>query len=107
MGVTGARLLSINSSTGAVTLTANPDYEGKPSYSFTVTATDTASNVSSAQAVTLAILNKDRSEERRAATERTTAIAENRGADQMVNTVVADEAPDVGYLSDGTALPLT
>ena len=49
---------SINSSTGAVTLTANPDYESKSSYSFTVIATDAASNASE-QAVTLAITDVD------------------------------------------------
>ena len=35
---------SIDNSTGAVTLTANPNYETKSSYSFTVVATDTAGN---------------------------------------------------------------
>ncbi|MDC6171481.1 cadherin repeat domain-containing protein, partial [Paucibacter sp. XJ19-41] len=45
---------SINASTGAVSLTGNPDYETKSSYSFTVVATDAAGNASE-QAVTLAI----------------------------------------------------
>jgi methionine-rich copper-binding protein CopC len=45
---------SINASTGAVTLTGDPDFEAKSSYSFTVLATDTAGN-SSEQAVSLAI----------------------------------------------------
>ena len=49
---------SINSSTGAVTLTANPDYESKSSYSFTVIATDAAGNASE-RAVTLAITDVD------------------------------------------------
>ena len=35
-----AGLLSVNASTGVVTLTADPDYENKNSYSFTVTASD-------------------------------------------------------------------
>jgi len=48
--------LTINSSSGAVTLTANPDYETKNSYSFTVVATDAASN-SSEKAVMLQINN--------------------------------------------------
>lgn len=47
-------LISIDSTTGAVTLTANPDFETKSSYSFNVIATDAAGN-SSTQAVTLAI----------------------------------------------------
>ena len=45
---------SINGSTGAVTLTANPNFEAESSYSFTLVATDTAGN-NSEQAVTLAI----------------------------------------------------
>jgi hypothetical protein len=49
-------LISIDSTTGAVTLIANPDFETKPSYSFNVIATDAAGN-SSTQAVTLAITN--------------------------------------------------
>ena len=35
-------LLSANSATGVVKLTADPDYETQSSYSFTVTATDAA-----------------------------------------------------------------
>ena len=49
---------SINASTGAVTLTANPDYESKASYAFTVIATDAAGNASE-QAVTLSITDVD------------------------------------------------
>ena len=37
-----ASLLSVNSASGVVSLTANPDYETKNSYSFTVTASDAA-----------------------------------------------------------------
>ena len=48
--------LSINATSGAVTLTTNPDYEAKTSYSFTVVATDAANNASE-KAVTLAINN--------------------------------------------------
>ena len=48
--------LTINASTGAVTLTVNPDFENKSSYSFTVVATDAASNASE-KAVTLAVSN--------------------------------------------------
>ncbi|MDC6170173.1 beta strand repeat-containing protein, partial [Paucibacter sp. XJ19-41] len=49
---------SINASTGAVSLTGNPDYETKTSYSFTVLATDAAGNASE-QAVSLAINDVD------------------------------------------------
>ena len=50
-----AVLLSVNSSNGNVTLTANPDYETKNSYSFTATATDASGNVSAATTVTFSI----------------------------------------------------
>ena len=51
--------LSINSSSGAGKPTANPDFETKASYSFTVVATDVAGNPAE-QAVTLAITNVDK-----------------------------------------------
>ncbi|MDQ8205599.1 cadherin domain-containing protein, partial [Pelagicoccus sp. SDUM812003] len=46
--------LSIDANSGAVTLTGDPDYETKSSYSFTVVATDDAGNATE-QAVSLAI----------------------------------------------------
>jgi hypothetical protein len=49
-------LLSIDANTGEVKLLANPNYEVKPSYSFTVVATDAAGNTSE-QPVSLAIIN--------------------------------------------------
>ena len=52
MGGTDAALLAVNAATGVVTLTANPDYETKNSYSFTVTATDDSGNTSAATTVT-------------------------------------------------------
>ncbi|MDO6805361.1 cadherin repeat domain-containing protein, partial [Wenyingzhuangia sp. 1_MG-2023] len=53
-----AAYFSINSATGEVTLLADADYETKPSYSFTVTATDGAGNHTD-QSVTLAVNNLD------------------------------------------------
>ncbi|MDY0924727.1 cadherin repeat domain-containing protein, partial [Leclercia sp. CFBP8987] len=50
--------LTIDPITGAVTLTGNPDFENKASYSFTVVATDAVGNASS-QKVTLGINNLD------------------------------------------------
>ena len=50
---TDAALLSVNAG-GVVTLTSNPDYETKNSYSFTVTATD-AAGTSNATTVTFSI----------------------------------------------------
>src|SRR5437868_2066673 len=53
-GGTDAAAFTINASTGAVTLTGNPDFEAQPSYSFDVVATDAAGNAVT-QTVTLAI----------------------------------------------------
>ena len=55
-GVGDAAVLTINPNTGAVTLTANPNYEVKLSYSFTVLASDGV-NTPTEKAVTLAINN--------------------------------------------------
>ncbi len=55
---TDAGLLSVNASTGVVTLTADPDYETKSSYSFTVTASDD-SGISLPTEVTLQIIDLD------------------------------------------------
>ena len=57
---TDAGLLSVNASTGVVTLTADPDYETQFSYSFTVTATDEA-GTSNATTVTFSITDVDES----------------------------------------------
>ncbi|KZR98612.1 putative Protocadherin Fat 2/sw, partial [Daphnia magna] len=53
-----ATQFSINSATGAVTLTESPNFEAKPGYSFTVVATDAAGNTAE-RAVTLAVSNVD------------------------------------------------
>ena len=50
-----ASSLSLNTITGVVRLDAYPDYEIKPSYSFTVTASDAAGNTSDAATVTFSI----------------------------------------------------
>lgn len=57
IGGTDASLLTVDAATGVVTLTADPDYESKSSYSFTVTASDAANNTSTATAVTFSITN--------------------------------------------------
>ena len=56
---TDASLLSVNSSTGVVTLIADPDYETKNSYSFTVTASDVVGNTSDPTTVTFSINDLD------------------------------------------------
>tara|TARA_R110002074_G_scaffold139535_2_gene285331 strand:+ start:2310 stop:4337 length:2028 start_codon:yes stop_codon:yes gene_type:complete len=53
---TDASLLSVNATSGVVTLLADPDYENKSSYSFDVTATD-GTNTSDPLTVTFSISN--------------------------------------------------
>ena len=90
---------SINSSTGAVTLTGSPDFEAKPSYSFTVVATDAAGNASE-QAVTLAVTNVDDTEPTFSSGAIATAIAENSAAGSVVYTAAA---ADTDFIAPNTA----
>ena len=87
-------LFSINASTGAVTLTSNPDYESKASYSFTVVATDAAGNASS-QTVTLGINNLDDAAPTITSGTTATAIDENSGAGQVIYTATATDSADI------------
>ncbi|WP_323922770.1 beta strand repeat-containing protein, partial [Aeromonas caviae] len=89
-----AALFSINASTGAVTLTGNPDYETKASYSFTVVATDAAGNASE-QVVILGINNLDDTAPTITSAATATAISENSGAGQVVYTVTSTDTDDV------------
>ena len=54
IGGTDVALLAVNPTTGVVNLTADPDYEARNSYSFTVTASD-AAGTSTATTVTFSI----------------------------------------------------
>ena len=98
-----ASAFSINSSTGVVTLTANPDYETKSSYSFTVVATDAAGN-NTEKPVTLAITNVDEVGPVFSSSATATAIAENSGAGQVVYTA---NASDTDFISPNTANSVT
>ena len=86
--------LSINSATGEVRLTGNPNYEGQSSYSFTVLASDGV-NPASEQAVSLSIVNVD--EVAPSITSGSTAgsLNENSGASQVVYTATASDAADI------------
>ena len=85
--------MSIDSASGAVTLTGNPDEESQASYSFTVTATDAASN-SSEQAVTLSVTDLD--EVAPSITSSATGlVVEDSGANKVVYTVTSDDSGDV------------
>ncbi|MBL0517122.1 beta strand repeat-containing protein [Aeromonas caviae] len=98
-----AALFSINAATGAVTLTGNPDYETKESYSFTVVATDAAGNASE-QVVTLGINNLDDTAPTITSAATATAISENSGAGQVVYTVTSTDSGDVSTGSTSYSL---
>ena len=55
LGGTDAAAFDIDATTGAVSIKASPDYETKSSYSFSVTATDPANNLSIAQNMSLTV----------------------------------------------------
>ena len=86
---TDAALLVVNASTGVVTLTADPDYETKDSYSFNVTAIDAASNTSPATTVTFSITNVDEAIPTITSGATGTGLAENSGAGQPIYTITA------------------
>src|SRR5690606_896159 len=89
-GADAARF-SINASSGAVTLTANPDFETQSSYSFNVVATDAAGNASTRD-VTLAVNNLDEVEPTITSGAVATAIDENSGAGQLVYTATSTDS---------------
>ncbi|MDQ8205855.1 cadherin repeat domain-containing protein, partial [Pelagicoccus sp. SDUM812003] len=86
--------LSIDANTGAVALTGNPDHETKPSYSFTVVATDAAGNATE-QAVSLAINDLDEIAPSITSSNTATAINENSGAAQVIYTATSVDSADV------------
>ncbi len=85
---TDAGLLSVNASTGVVTLTADPDYETKSSYSFTVTAADEL-GTSAATTVTFDITDLDGHEPTITSSAAGTNKAENSGINQTIYTITA------------------
>ena len=100
---TDAGLLSVNSSTGVVSLTADPDYENKHDYSFTVTATDEA-GASAATTVTFSITNVNDTVPTITSGATGTNLAENSGAGQTVYTIAAtanDGGSITGYAIAG------
>ena len=93
-----AGYLLVDSGSGVVTFTAEPDYETKTSYSFTVTASDDSSNTSAATTVTFAIINVDEVVPTITSGVTGTNKAENSGAGQMIYTIAAD-ANDGGTIA--------
>jgi hypothetical protein len=94
--------LSIDTLTGAVTLSANPDHESQSEYNFTVVATDGAGNASE-KLVSLAINNLDEVAPSITSGDTATAIDENSGEGQVVYTATATDDADT---SDGFAFSL-
>ena len=80
-----------------VKLTANPDYDTKSSYSFTVTASD-ATATSDATTVTFSITNVDEVAPTITSGTSGNDLDENSGAGQVVYTITAD-ANDGGTIS--------
>jgi hypothetical protein len=86
--------LTIDSQTGAVTLSTNPDHETQGAYSFAVVATDAAGNESDAQSVTLTINDLDDAAPTITSGSTATSIEENSGASQVIYTATADDSGD-------------
>ena len=95
--------LSIDASTGEVTLNVDPDHEIQSQYSFAVIATDGAGNASAAQSVTLDINNLDDTAPVITSANSADSVNENTGAGQVVYTATADDSADV---SDGVTFSL-
>jgi hypothetical protein len=86
--------LTIDASTGEVTLVSDPDHETQSSYSFAVIATDAAGNASDAQSVTLSINDLDDAAPTITSATIADTIDENSGAEQVVYTATADDSGD-------------
>ena len=95
----------IDSASGEVTLTVDPDYETQSEYSFDIIATDSSGNVSDPKTVTLTINNLDEIAPTITSGDVAAAIDENSGADQVIYTAVADDSSDIS--SDGVTFSLS
>ena len=87
--------LSINTSTGAVTLNIDPDHEVQPSYAFTVVATNPATLISSQQAVTLEINDLDEIAPTITSGPMADPIDEDSGDNQLVYTATSTDTDDI------------
>jgi hypothetical protein len=103
--------LSIDSATGAVTLSTDPDHETQSQYSFTVIASDGV-NADVEQLVTLDINNLDEIAPTITSGATATAINENTGASQVIYTATASDSLDISAgvtfsLSSGSDVALS
>ena len=94
-GAGDASAFSIDELSGAVTLLANPDYELKSSYAFTVVATDAAGNTAEHD-VTLAINDLDDNAPVFVSSA-SSAINENTGEQQVIYTAEATDESGIAY----------
>ncbi|MDB3926414.1 cadherin domain-containing protein, partial [Porticoccaceae bacterium] len=94
--------LTIDATTGEVSLGADADFEAQSQYSFAVVATDASGNASEAQSVTLDINNLD--EVAATITSADSAMVnENTGSNQVIYTAIVDDSADI---SDGVIFSL-
>ncbi|MBV2262926.1 MAG: cadherin domain-containing protein [Thauera sp.] len=100
---TDAAAFAIDEASGAVTIEASPDFEMKPSYSFTVVATDAAGNASE-QAVTLSVSNLD---DAGAVIDGYVSGATVSRVNGSGNTVTTDEAGQFNGLTGDGAVQVT
>ncbi len=98
-------LLSIDSVTGEVTLTAAVDYENDSEITFTVIAED--GNNDSAKEVTIAVNDLDEKAPEITSEATVTSIDENSGAAQVVYTAKAGDSFNDEAKSDGVKFSLT
>ena len=87
--------LSIDSQTGAVTLSDDPNFEAKDDYSFTVVVTDDAGNVSEGQSVSFSINNLDEVAATITSAGSAGSVDENSGANTVIYTAVANDSSDI------------
>ncbi|MDA8944059.1 cadherin repeat domain-containing protein, partial [Porticoccaceae bacterium] len=86
--------LSIDSETGAVVLSIDPDYETQNQYNFAVIAIDGAGNSSEAQSVILEINDLNDTGPTITSGDTATAIDENSGSAQLIYTAAAYDPSD-------------
>jgi hypothetical protein len=87
--------LTIDPSTGEVTLLDDPDHETQSEYSFAVIAADAAGNASNPQPFILGINNLDEVAPTITSDYSVDSIDENTGANQVVYTFTADDSADI------------
>ncbi len=90
-GANDSDAFSIDAATGDVKLTASPNYEVKPNYTFVVIAKDAAGNTAE-QTITLAIKNVDEVAPTITSPDKAAQVDENISTDTVVYTVKAEDA---------------